>query len=69
MICVLCHRRWCGSPLEVCPVLVIEVIRPSTRTIDLVEKVQDYARVGIPEYWVVDAERGEVIIHRLREGL
>lgn len=49
--------------------LVIEVIRPSTRTIDLVEKVQDYARVGIPEYWVVDAERGEVIIHRLREGL
>lgn len=55
-----------GSPLQVRPVLVIEVTSPSTRTIDLTEKPPDYARAGIPEYWVVDAERSEVRVHGLR---
>ncbi|GBC84561.1 hypothetical protein HRbin11_00992 [bacterium HR11] len=55
-----------GSPLRVRPVLVVEVTSPSTRTIDLVEKARDYAQAGIPEYWVVDADRGEVVVHRLR---
>jgi Uma2 family endonuclease len=55
-----------GSPLKVRPVLVVEVASPSTRTIDLIEKARDYARGGIPEYWVVDADRGEVVVHRLR---
>ncbi len=55
-----------GSPLEVRPVLVVQVTSPSTRRMALVEEPQDYLRAGIPEYWVVDAERGEVVVHRLR---
>jgi len=54
-----------GVPLQVRPALVIEVTSPTTRTIDLVEKAQDYAAAGIPEYWVVDPERKEVALHRL----
>ncbi len=54
-----------GVPLEVRPALVIEVTSPTTRTIDLVEKPGDYAAAGIPEYWVVDPERKEIVVHRL----
>ncbi|MDA2928281.1 Uma2 family endonuclease [Acidobacteria bacterium AH-259-G07] len=42
-----------------------EVVSPSTRTIDLKEKPQDYAQAGIREYWAVDAERKEITVHRL----
>ncbi|MDR7395140.1 MAG: Uma2 family endonuclease [Armatimonadota bacterium] len=45
---------------------VIEVTSPSTRTVDLTEKLPDYARAGTPEHWVVDAERSEVRVHQLR---
>jgi Uma2 family endonuclease len=54
-----------GVPLEVHPALVVEVVSPSTRTIDLVEKAEDYASAGVPEYWAVDRERKEALIHRL----
>ncbi len=53
-----------GTPLRARPALVIEVISPSTRTIDLVEKAQDYAAARIPEYWAVDLERRELAVHR-----
>ncbi len=56
-----------GVPLEVRPALVIEVTSPTTRTIDTVEKASDYAAAGIQEYWVIDPERGEILVHRLKE--
>jgi Uma2 family endonuclease len=40
------------------------VANPSTRSIDLGEKVRDYGWAGIPEYWVVDGEREEVVVYR-----
>lgn len=40
-----------GFPVEARPLLVVEVVTPATRTLDLVEKPQDYARAGVPEYW------------------
>lgn len=54
-----------GVPLEVRPALVVEVISPSTRTIDLKEKAEDYALAGVPEYWAVDMEKGELLVHGL----
>jgi Uma2 family endonuclease len=56
-----------GVPLEVRPALVVEIMSPTTRTIDLREKVEDYALARIPEYWAVDPERKEIIIHWLEE--
>ncbi len=57
-----------GVPVKVLPVLVVEVTRPSTRTVDLVEKAQEYASVGIPEYWVVDLPRKRFVGHALEAG-
>ncbi|HED04482.1 MAG TPA: Uma2 family endonuclease [Candidatus Fraserbacteria bacterium] len=54
-----------GTPLKVRPALVVEVISPSTRTIDLKEKVEEYALARIPEYWAVDSEKRELLAHRL----
>lgn len=43
--------------------LVIEVAVSSQRR-DLRQKPILYARAGIPEYWVVDLDAGNVVIHR-----
>jgi len=57
-----------GTPLDLRPIMVVEVISPSTRTLDLKEKAEDYALAGIPEYWAADVERKELYLHRLGEG-
>jgi hypothetical protein len=43
--------------------LVIEVAR-SSRRLDLGRKAEIYAEGGVPEYWVLDGERRELVIHR-----
>ncbi len=57
-----------GFPVEARPLLVVEVVSPSTRTLDLVEKPYDYAHAGIPEYWVVDRERRHFYFHVLSDA-
>jgi Uma2 family endonuclease len=44
--------------------LVMEVVSDSAsdRHRDLVEKRADYARAGIPEYWIVDPEEGRITV-------
>lgn len=57
-----------GVPLTVRPVLVVEVTSPATRGMDLGEKAVEYREAGIPEYWVVDLEREEMVVHRMGSG-
>jgi Uma2 family endonuclease len=38
------------------PDLAVEVISPSSRAIDRVTKLNWYASLGVPEYWLVDPE-------------
>ncbi len=54
-----------GAPLRVRPALVVEVTSPATRSMDLREKAAEYQEAGIPECWVIDPERQEVVIQRL----
>ena len=44
--------------------LVVEVMSPkaSNRDRDLVDKRRDYARAGIPEYWIVDPEEQRITV-------
>lgn len=35
---------------------------------DLGEKAVEYREAGIPEYWVVDLEREEMVVHRMGSG-
>lgn len=38
------------------PDLAVEVISPSSGRYDRVHKLQGYAAIGVPEYWIVDPE-------------
>lgn len=56
--------RYLGAP----PVLVVEVLSPSTRRIDRMAKFSAYQDAGIPSYWLVDPdpERPELSAYELR---
>jgi Uma2 family endonuclease len=60
------HRRkkdhWEGADL------VMEVVSPSNREHDLVRKRLEYARAGIPEYWIVDPEEERILVLVLDGG-
>ena len=38
----------------------------SSRLLDLGRKAAIYAQGGVPEYWVLDVERRELVVHRER---
>lgn len=48
--------RFRGVPrrLDLPPDLIIEILSPSNRGLDLVTKRDDYNRFGVAEYWVID---------------
>jgi Uma2 family endonuclease len=50
------------------PDLVLEILSPSTRSRDLGEKRELYARNGVREYWVVDPEAETVTVLVQAEG-
>lgn len=50
------------------PLLVIEILSPSTLKMDLGLKYRRYAELGIPHYWIVDPERKRVEFHRSVDG-
>lgn len=45
--------KWKTKPTAADTLLVIEVVSPGTVTADLVDKRALYARLGIPQYWIV----------------
>jgi Uma2 family endonuclease len=54
--------------VESAPSLAVEVISPSTAADDRVRKRQNYARFGVPEYWLVDPDAQTVTIFSEPEG-
>ena len=48
------------------PDLVVEILSPSTRKLDLETKTDLYAREGVQEYWVVDGESETVSVYRFK---
>jgi Uma2 family endonuclease len=54
--------------LEDVPVLVVEVLSPSTRSEDLLRKGPEYAAAGIGQYWVVDPEAGSLEVFANADG-
>lgn len=58
------YRRECiptvpGRPTTP-PDLVIEVLSPGSKPLDLVTKREDYESFGVEEYWVIDPDGGTV---------
>jgi Uma2 family endonuclease len=54
--------------IEGSPLLVVEVLSPSTREHDRTVKAQRYARLGVPHYWIVDPETQRVECLREHAG-
>ncbi len=52
----------------VIPALVVEILSPSTKKTDLVDKVGIYREAGIGEYWIFDREEETVRIYRFAEN-
>jgi Uma2 family endonuclease len=46
------------------PEIVIEIVSPGSEQRDYQEKREEYLQFGVQEYWIVDAERQEVLILR-----
>lgn len=53
---------------EGAPDLVCEVVSPSTRRRDYVDKMWRYARAGVREYWVVDPASKRTTVYRFEQG-
>jgi Uma2 family endonuclease len=54
--------------LERSPLLVVEVLSPSTRLTDLGTKRLAYEAAGVPTYWLVDPVSPSLTVLRLHEG-
>ena len=50
------RRHLVKDRVEGSPDLVIEIISPGTSRRDRTEKLDLYAKHGVPEYWIVDPE-------------
>lgn len=57
---------WDGEQLftQETPVLVAEVLSPSTRREDLLRKTDEYRRAGIDQYWIVDPDEPSLTVLR-----
>lgn len=52
----------------VAPVLVVELMSPSTSRRDLLGKKSIYAEAGVPQYWVVDPDEPRLTVLTLTDG-
>ena len=51
------------------PVIVIEIVSPGNPENDYIWKVEAYARMGIPEYWIVDpGNRAITFLRRITDA-
>ena len=49
------------------PSLVVEIISPSTARADRLEKMNRYARAGVPDYWIIQPDEKTVSQYHLNE--
>ncbi len=57
-----------GRRLDGAPLLVVEVLSPSTRAVDLTLKRRVLEEAGVPSYWFVDPDDGVVTVLELEDG-
>ena len=65
------ERRHLVQPYAVtraAPDIAVEVLSPSTASVDRGRKMRMFARYGVPEFWIVDPVRLEIEVHVLEDG-
>jgi Uma2 family endonuclease len=70
LIIVMQENRLVITPTKIkgTPDMIVEILSPSTRQNDCVLKKELYERVGVPEYWIVNADEHTVDQFVLRDG-
>lgn len=58
-----------SAVFQIPPILALEVVSPSTSTVDYRYKQTEYAAIKILEYWIVDNQTQKITIFNLLEGL
>jgi len=48
--------------------IAIEIISPESRTRDSIDKLREYERGGVHEYWLIDPQRQEAAFFSLEDG-
>ncbi|GAA2685236.1 Uma2 family endonuclease [Actinoplanes palleronii] len=65
---------WAQRPQGIWPaltdlLLAVEIVSPGSRSMDQDTKVKEYARAGIPRYWVVDRDAANTVtLYRLTDA-
>ncbi len=54
-------ESWAAAPL---PILVVEIVSPTTRRRDFGPKRDFYMDIGVPEYWIVDGDARTIRVVR-----
>ena len=68
-IVIICDRsKLIGTGCVGTPDMVVEILSPSTSTMDRVVKFNKYLQFGVREYWIVDLESKSVSAHVLENG-
>lgn len=63
-ICVVCSQEKLGRKwIKGAPDLVVEILSPSNRRYDMVDKLEKYKAAGVREYWIVDPENKRVYVY------
>ena len=57
---VVSRDQLAQQPLRTPPAMVVEVLSPTTRAVDLRDKRTEYARAGARHYWIVDLDKPSV---------
>lgn len=57
-----------ARPVPIVPDFVCEVLSPSNARWDLVQKMNGYARAGVPWYWILEPEAQRLNAYELAEG-
>lgn len=56
------NNRYMGTPT-----LVIEILSPSTRAKDMIDKLNTYSLSGVAEFWIVDPKNQSVLVYQFKD--